>query len=317
VTGEFAAIERLRQLLPGAGRGSVGIGDDAAAISCPGGGWLLLTIDAVVAGVHADLSLTGLDDLGWKALAVNVSDIAAMGGRPEYGLLSVAGPPGTDLDLIGLGIADAARRYQCAVVGGDLVNADAIVITVALAGGCDGPPVLRSGARPGDGIWVTGPLGLSAAGLRLLKERGETAGLAVEAHRRPKPSIQAGLAARAAGATSMIDVSDGLLADLGHLADASGVGFAIEGVPAGDGATREEAMTGGEDYVLLFTAPDRVAVRDAFASLASPYWLGDCTEDTSVRTVDGRVVPAAGGWEHRWTAPPASPAAPPPPASPP
>jgi thiamine-monophosphate kinase len=261
----------------------------------------LLTIDTVAAGVHADLSLSGLDDLGWKAVAVNVSDIAAMGGRPEYGLLSVAGPPGTDPELVGRGVAEAARRYGCAVVGGDLVNADALLITVALAGACDGAPLVRSGARPGDGIWVTGPRGLSAAGLRLLKGSATAGGPAVEAHRRPKPSVQAGLAARAARATSMIDVSDGLLADLGHLADASGVGFAIEGVPAGDDATREEALTGGDDYVLVFTAPDGGAVDQAFAPLPSPYWLGRCTDDASERTVDGHQAPATGGWEHTWT----------------
>ena len=305
MTGEFAAIERLRRLLPRASEGSVGIGDDAAAIPRPAGGWLLLTIDTVVAGVHADLSLSGPDDLGWKAVAVNVSDIAAMGGRPEYGLLSIAGPPGTDLELVGRGVAEAARRYGCIVVGGDLVNADAIVITVALTGACDGAPILRSGARPGDGIWVTGPLGLSAAGFRLLNEPGFAAGPAVEAHRRPKPSVQAGLAARAAGATSMIDVSDGLVADLGHLADASGVGFAIEAVPVADAATREEALTGGEDYVLVFTARDSAAVDEAFARLPSPYWLGRCTEDGSERTVDGRPAPANGGWEHTWTTSPA------------
>jgi thiamine-monophosphate kinase len=304
VTGEFAAIERLRQLLPGPGQDSVGIGDDAAAIPLPGGGWLLLTIDAVVAGVHADLSLSGLDDLGWKALAVNVSDVAAMGGRPEYALLSVAGPPATDLDLVGRGVAEAGRRYDCPVVGGDLVNADAVVITVAMAGACDGAPLLRSGARPGDRIWVTGPLGLSAAGLRLLKEGRETAGPAVAAHRRPQPSVRAGLAARAAGATSMIDISDGLLADLGHLTDASGVGFAIQRVPAGDGATREEALTGGEDYVLVFTAPDAAAVDNAFARLPSPHPLGRCTEDASERTVDGHQVQGEGGWEHSWSVSP-------------
>jgi thiamine-monophosphate kinase len=251
------------------------------------------------------LSLSGPDDLGWKAVAVNVSDIAAMGGRPEYGLLSVAGPPGTDLEPVGRGVAEAARRYGCVVVGGDLVNAEALVITIALAGACDGAPILRSGARPGDGIWVTGLLGLSAAGLRRLKESGAAAGPAVEAHRRPKPSVQAGLAARAAGATSMIDVSDGLLADLGHLADASGVGFAIEAVPAGDGVTPEEALTGGDDYVLVFTAPDDAAVEQAFAPLPSPYRLGRCTEDGSERTVDGHIAPATGGWEHTWTVPPA------------
>ena len=99
----------------------------------------------------------------------------------------------------------------------------------------------------------------------------------------------------------MIDVSDGLLADLGHLADASCVGFAIEGVPAGEGARREEALTGGEDYVLVFTAPDGAAVDEAFAPLPSPYRLGRCTEDASERTVDGQKAPTAGGWEHTWT----------------
>jgi thiamine-monophosphate kinase len=102
----------------------------------------------------------------------------------------------------------------------------------------------------------------------------------------------------------MIDVSDGLLADLGHLADASGVGFAIQGVPLGEGARREEALAGGEDYVLVFTAPDPAAVGRAFARLPTPYWLGRCTEDASERTVDGHPAPTAGGWEHTWTTSP-------------
>jgi thiamine-monophosphate kinase len=103
----------------------------------------------------------------------------------------------------------------------------------------------------------------------------------------------------------MIDVSDGLLADLGHLADASRVGFAIQGVPAANGATPDEALAGGEDYVLVFTAPEPAAVDDAFAGLPSPHWLGRCTEDASERTVRGRTVQTAGGWEHHWTASPA------------
>jgi thiamine-monophosphate kinase len=303
VTGEFAAIDRLRRLLPGPGPGAVGIGDDAAAIRGRGGDWLLVAIDTVVAGVHADLTLTGLDDLGWKAFAVNVSDIAAMGGRPEYGLLAVAGPSGTDLDLLSQGVADAARTYNCAIVGGDLANADILVVTVAITGTAEGDPVLRSGARPGDGIWVTGPLGLSAAGLRLLKGNKDIAGRAPAAHRRPRPSVEAGLAARAAGASAMIDISDGLVADLGHVADASGVGFALERVPVGEDATIDEALTGGEDYVLAFTAPDRAAVLDAFAGLPAPQLVGGCTDDPRERTLAGRPLPAVGGWEHNWTVP--------------
>jgi thiamine-monophosphate kinase len=302
VTGEFAAIERLRQLLPGPGPESVGIGDDAAAIRVSSGGWLLLAIDTVVAGIHVDLTLTGLDDLGWKAFAVNVSDIAAMGGRPDYGLLSIAGPPGTDLDLLARGVADAARTYDCSVVGGDLANADTLVVTVAISGRADGDPVLRSGARPGDGIWVTGPLGLSAAGLRLLREKKDAVGRASAAHRRPQPSVAAGLAARASGATAMIDVSDGLVADLGHIADASHVGFALERLPVAEEATFEEALIGGEDYVLVFTASDRAAVLKAFAELPAPELIGACTDDPHERTFEGRLLPTIGGWEHTWTA---------------
>ncbi|HET6873498.1 MAG TPA: AIR synthase related protein, partial [Acidimicrobiales bacterium] len=147
---------------------------------------LLLAADTVVAGVHADLALTGLDDLGWKAVAASVSDIAAMGGDPGYALVTVAGPAGTDIQLLYEGIAAAAASFGCPVVGGDLTNARDLVVTVAVTGWCSGRPVERSGARPGDDIWVTGPLGASAAGLRLLAAgAGATRdGLAEDACRR-------------------------------------------------------------------------------------------------------------------------------------
>jgi thiamine-monophosphate kinase len=188
-------------------------------------------------------------------------------------------------------------------MGGDLANAPALVVTVALTGTLDGPPVRRSGARPGDGIWVTGPLGLSAAGLRLLKEGKGAGSAAVAAHRRPTPVVEAGLAARAAGASAMIDISDGLASDLGHLADASGVGVALDDIPVGEGATLDEALTGGEDYVLAFTAPDPAEVRRAFArqaGLSPPIAIGTCTADPAQRTLAGRPLPESGGWEHAW-----------------
>jgi thiamine-monophosphate kinase len=278
----------------------VGIGDDTAVVRVTGG-WSLLAADAVVAGVHADLSLTDLDDLGWKAVAANVSDVAAMGGCPSHLLVTVAGPPDTDLDRLYRGIAEAAREWGCPVVGGDLANAPTLVVSVAITGSLPGPPILRSGARPGDGIWVTGALGLSAAGLRILKEEGKgVAGPAPDAHRRPRPSVGAGLAARAAGASAMIDVSDGLAADLGHLADASGVGLDLDSVPVGEGATEAEALTGGEDYVLAFTAADDNAVLRAFAHLAPPYRIGTCVLDPVVRRIGARPFPIVGGWEHQW-----------------
>lgn len=317
MTGEFAAIEAIRAGLPGpTGRGEVWIGDDAAVISCPGPdgpGWLLLAADTVVAGVHADLSVTGLDDLGWKAMAASVSDIAAMGGDPGHALVTVAGPPGTPLDVLYEGVASAARRFGCPVVGGDLTNAGETVITVAVTGRCTGgEPVRRSGARPGDLIWVTGPLGASAAGLRLLRSGREPGGPApvhrpdersrseaVRAHSRPVPQLAAGRAARACGATAMIDVSDGLAADLGHIADQSGVGVRLHSVPVHPAATLEEALTGGEDFALVFCAPETAAVEATFSGLDTPVAIGRCSEDPTERTLGGRPL-AAGGWEHQW-----------------
>src|ERR1700736_4669719 len=126
--GEFEAIERLTRILPTPGPGETWIGDDAAVVRAPGGGWLLLAADAVVAGVHADLDLTGLDDLGWKAIAVNVSDIAAMGARPLQAVITVVGPPDTAWARLYKGIAEAARHYECPVVGGDLANGPGLVV---------------------------------------------------------------------------------------------------------------------------------------------------------------------------------------------
>ncbi len=300
-SGEFAVLARLAAAVGALVAPEVGIGDDTAVVRAPGGGWLLLAADAVVAGVHADLTLSGLDDLGWKAVAANISDIAAMGGRPAHLLVTVAGPAETDLALLYEGIAEAATHWACPVVGGDLANAGDLVVSVSITGSLPGPPILRSGARAGDGIWVTGPLGLAAAGLRILKEVGKgAAGDEAQAHRRPQPSVAAGLAARAAGATAMIDISDGLAADLGHLADASGVGMDVHWLPVGGRATEDEALTGGEDYVLAFTAPDEDVVRRAFRALPPPSRIGNCVVDPGVRRILGRAWPAVAGWEHRW-----------------
>ncbi|MGH9067568.1 MAG: thiamine-phosphate kinase, partial [Acidimicrobiales bacterium] len=190
--GELAAIERIRTLLPGPPAGETWIGDDAAVVAGPDGP-LLLAADLVVAGVHADLDLVSLDDLGWKALAVNVSDLAAMGGHPLHALVSVAGPPTTDLDALYRGLAGAAAEWSCPVVGGDLANAPVLVVAVSVTGTTVGgrPAVLRSGARPGDTLFVTGPLGSSAAGLAALREaRSDPIGWALaEAHRRPRARV--------------------------------------------------------------------------------------------------------------------------------
>jgi len=318
IGGEFAAIERLRRRLPGPLAGEVWIGDDAAVLG-PRQGRLLLTTDLAVAGVHADLELIGLDDLGWRALAAAVSDVAAMGGRPDGAVVAVAGPPETDLDLLYEGIAASSEAHRCPVVGGDLSNSRGLVLAVAVMGHVEGgpEPVLRSGARPGDHLLVTGPLGAAAAGLRVLRaaagqgpgsgRRGSTATGTAEdelvemAHRRPRARLAEGEAARSAGATAMVDVSDGLLADLGHLADASGVGFRLDRVPVAPGATTEEALGGGEDYELVMATSDPRSLEAAFAAagLRTPVPLGVCGADPSERTLAGEPTTAL-GWEHSW-----------------
>jgi thiamine-monophosphate kinase len=287
--GERAAIERIRSRLPGPPDGETWIGDDAAVVAPPPES-LLLATDLVVAGVHVDLELVGIDDMGWKAIAANVSDLAAMAGRPRQALVAVAGPAATDLDGLFDGLAEAARHYRCPVVGGDLANADLLVVSVAVTGTSEGrPAVRRDGARPGDALFVTGPLGASAAGLELLRSG------------RGRDAPEEGQAARAGGATAMIDVSDGLALDLDRVAAASGVGLAITEVPVADGATAEQALGGGEDYELAFSAPDADVVAAAFqaARLRSPVRIGSCTADPEERRLDGRRLEAA-GWQHDW-----------------
>jgi thiamine-monophosphate kinase len=308
VTGEFAAIAAIRAALPEpADPAEVWIGDDAAVLALPAGDHLLLAADTVVAGVHADLSLTGLDDLGWKALMAAVSDVAAMGGEAGVALVTVAGPPGTDLAALYEGLGSAAAASECPIVGGDLANAGNLVVTVAVTGSCAGAPVCRSGARPGDVVWVSRPLGAAAAGLRryralaagAAKEEGDAALL--RAHARPTADLAAGRAARRAGAHAMIDVSDGLAADLGHLAAASGVGIGVDEVPVARGATRAEALTGGEDFAVAFCAPPEAPVLDAFSGLPAPIRIGACTTGPPGVMVQGQPVePGTGGWQHRW-----------------
>ena len=299
MSGELAAIERLRRRLPGPGPDEVWIGDDAAVLlPPPPGARLLLAADAVVEGVHADLSLLGLDDLGWRAVVANLSDVAAMGGTPSHCVVTVAGPAGLDIDRLYDGVSAAAGTYGCPVVGGDLVGSPVIVVTVAVTGWVDAAAVLRSGARPGDGIWVTGPLGAAAAGLRSLRAGGDLDTGLRDAHARPRPRLREGSAARSAGATAMIDVSDGFAVDLWHLADASAVGFELASLPVAPGATYAEAIGGGEDYQLVFTAPDPDAVVSAFAGLARPLLVGFCTSRPGTGNLGGSALPRA-GWEHR------------------
>jgi thiamine-monophosphate kinase len=223
---------------------------------------------------------------------VNISDVAAMGGRPLHAVVTVTVPPGRagDLDRLYDGLEAAAKALDCPIVGGDLTGGPVLVVTVAVTGTVDGAPVLRSGARPGDLLLVTGPLGAAAAALR---ER--------RSHPRPTPRVAAGGAARRGGATAMLDLSDGLLLDLRRLAEASGVGVVVDDVPVGPGATTDDALGGGDDYELLFAAPSEADVRAAFdeARLPAPFVVGRCTADPDERRLGADPLPE-GGWEHHW-----------------
>ena len=277
------------------------MGDDAAVLA-PFVGQALISTDIAVLGVHLDAELFPREDLGFKAVASAVSDLAAMGGRPRGAVVAVTSPPGTDLEELHRGIADAAAMTGCPIVGGDLARGNDVAVAVTVFGECPGRgAVLRSGARAGDEILVTGPLGRSAAGLR---RRRAGAGLddeLVVAHRRPWPRLAEGLAARAAGVHAMMDLSDGIGIDLHRMADASGVGFELSAVPIAEGATLEEALNGGEDYELLMTSADVGRLRLIFADrgLRGPIVIGRVLSDPTTRTLDGVPLERL-GFQHRF-----------------
>ena len=312
---EFEVIDALRARFEAAGGpptgGDLGIGDDAAVVTVAGSGQVVLATDLVVAGVHVDLGTCSPEDVGWKSLMVTVSDLGAMGCVPSHALLSVAAPVGFPIERLADGVAEAAVAAGCVVVGGDLSSSPVLVVSVTAVGPTPGgpPPLRRSGARPGDRLLVTGPLGSSAAGLRLsvgtAAASAPTATVAalVAAHRRPVARLHEGRVAREVGATAAIDVSDGLTADVVHLAEASGVGVELEvgGGLVARGATRDEALSGGEDYELVLATPDPDSLRAAFRveGLRPPLDLGWCTDRPGRWLIDGAPLPVA-GWRHRF-----------------
>lgn len=319
---EFALIDLIRQRVA-CERGDVvlGIGDDAGLIDVPAGMRLVACTDTMVEGVHF-LRGTAPADLGWKSLAVNLSDLAAMGAEPAWALLALTLPDG-DADFVtgfADGFAELARAHRVALVGGDTTQGPLTITVTALGLVPRDTALTRAGAQVGDAVFVTGTLGDAAGALAKMRDRGPETGDRIQADRqlslrlnRPRPRIAAGLALRGI-AHACIDVSDGLLADLGHVCKASGLGAEIDAnaMPVSDAmraafdddACRQFALTGGDDYELCFTAPEAraTAIVKAFAALDLRVTrIGSIVAGSGVRVTDasGAVIePPRAGWEH-------------------
>ncbi|GAA4370431.1 thiamine-phosphate kinase [Actinomadura verrucosospora] len=296
--GEFGLIGRLTRRLPQGPAVRLGPGDDAAVIAAPDGR-VVATTDLLVEGRHFRLDWSGPYDIGRKAAAQNLADVVAMGANPTALLVGFAAPPATRADWAERlydGLADECRAAGASVAGGDVVAAPRVTLAITALGDLGGAaPLTRSGARPGDVVAVRGRLGFAAAGLALLEAGRDGPEELIAAHRRPEPPYTAGEEARTHGATALLDVSDGLVQDLGHIAAASGVRIDLDSasVPVPeilgpDGLRR--ALTGGEDHAFAGTYP-----ADA---VLPPSWrrIGTVAEGAGVR-VDGHPPPP-GAWDH-------------------
>jgi thiamine-monophosphate kinase len=327
--GEFGLIGLLAEMISGAQDKSarsyrklvIGIGDDAAAWK-EEAGTRLVTTDSLFQDVHFRLETTPWYELGWKSLAVNLSDIAAMGGVPEYAVISLALPPDTevgDVKALYQGMLDLAGRFGVALIGGDTCRAPLVSITITVlgsAGDKDGAVLTRSAANPGDKIAVTGALGAAAAGMEMLDKElklyAESRRQLRKAFLLTEPRVTEGQKLVKLGVKAAIDISDGLISDLKHICQSSRVGARLEAerIPVAPavkahfgGRALELAAGGGEDYELLFTASEEV-IRRVKSELSCPVTvIGDIVagEPGSIVIIDERgkpVRPGKSGWEH-------------------
>ena len=308
--GEFGLIAAIRAVLPPDPSAVVGVGDDAAVLPVPDGR-VVATTDLLVEGRHFRRDWSPPEDIGAKAAAQNLADIAAMGAVPIALLFGLAIPGTAAVSWIlrvTSGMVAECHRGGAAISGGDITSADTVMLAITALGQMDGrDPVTSAGASAGDVVAISGPVGRSAAGLAVLQaavpdELATLAGL-VEAHRRPQPDYQAGPQAADAGATAMIDVSDGLVADLGHVAEASGVCIRLRtqalagsgelAAAAGKLGTdwRDWALAGGEDHALAATFPAPSNVPDTWTV------IGDVVAGSGI-LVDGHSWDRPAGWDH-------------------
>jgi thiamine-monophosphate kinase len=315
--GEFELIERCLKPLARGWPGALELTDDAALVEVPPGLELVIAKDAIVADVHF-LGSDPPDLIAGKLLRVNLSDLAAMGADPLGYLTVIARPPALDdrwLRQFAAGLARDQKLFHCHLLGGDTVSTPGpLTLTLTILGTVPkGQALLRSGAAPGDDLWVSGTLGDAALGLRVLRGLAATEDDALELvdrYRTPRPRLVLGRSLRGL-ATAAIDVSDGLVADLGHILETSRVGAVLDAsllplsaIGRGIPGAREAALIGGDDYELLFTAP--AARRDEVAALAAGLdhaltRIGTIQPEPGLRVVDEHGQPlvlARTGWRH-------------------
>ena len=308
-TGEFGTIAQLVARFGTAPHVLLGPGDDAAVVSV-GTGRVVLSTDVLVEGRHFRRDWAEAVEIGARAAAQSLSDVNAMGGRATALTVGLAAPAETPLAWVtGLadGLAQEAALVGAVVVGGDLTRADSVMISVTAIGEVDGEPVIRSGARVGDLIAVCGRLGWAAAGLAVLGRGFRSPRAVVTAYRRPVVPYEGGPEARELGATSLIDVSDGLVADLGHVCAASGVDAALETarlvvdepVQAVGAALGVDplalVLTGGDDHALVATFPAEVALPGRWTVVGRVVEAG---EERGRVLLDGTVPEGDGGFRH-------------------
>lgn len=321
--GEFGLITRLRQWFEAWGVARhpglvVGIGDDAAVWRARGA-FQVITTDAMVEGVHFRLEEATWPELGWKALAINLSDLAAMGAEPDLAVVSMALPANTPVESVEAfcqGMAELARQHGVAIAGGNLSGSTQVQVHVTVTGHLPrgSQPLTRSQARPGQAIAVTGSFGGAAGWLRL-GGRTKGAGLALalrQAHYRPQPRLAEGRLLRRAGVVAAIDISDGLADDLGKLCQASGVAARLDPsrVPLNPGLAnadpmlgRELALYGGEDYELLFCAPAGIVATLAAQAAVAITAIGEIVagppgEVWLVKPGGAEALASPRGWDH-------------------
>jgi thiamine-monophosphate kinase len=317
--GETGTLRRILPRLPSGADTLLGPGDDAAVVAAPDGRFVVTT-DLMVHGPDFRLAWSTAHDLGWKAAASNLSDVAAMGARPTALVVALAVPGATDVTFLeefadGLREGCAAMAPGCGVVGGDMSVSPTMTIAVTAFGDLEGrQPVTRTGARPGDIVAVSGALGRSGRGLDLLfrlavDHRGEPDAEAARVlrgrdtdvawHLAPTPPVSEGVLASIAGATAMLDLSDGLALDAGRVASASGVVVDLDSTALGDDP--RAALAGGEDHSLFATFPEGVSLPGGFRKVGRV--VSRAHDRAPAVTLDGRPLADATGWDPyaRWS----------------